>query len=81
MSDVQPTPQVVKVITTDDLFNEVTGLRRDVQEFLEKHGHIPEQVKELRADVDALLRFRWVLTGMMLASGGVGAVVAKSIGG
>lgn len=77
----QPVPAVVKVITTDDLYTEMVALREDVRTFLEEHGPLPKQVEVLRADVDALLRFRWVLTGMMLASGGVGALVAKSFGG
>ena len=80
MPDSQPS-NVVKVITTDDLYNEVVGLRSDVQEVLNAHRDRPEQVRTLRADVDALLRFKWLLMGVGLASGGLGAAAVKIAGG
>ena len=73
-------PSVVKVITTNDLYDEVVGLREDVRNLLEEHRPLPEEVKKLRTDVDGLLRFRYYLSGAILASGGLGAWIAKALG-
>lgn len=74
-------PNIVKIITTNDLYEEVIGLRDDLKTFLVDHKDIPEEVKRLRADVDALNALKWKLTGAALAAGPVGATLVKLIGG
>lgn len=74
-------PNVVKVITTNDLYDEVIGLRSDLQDFMADHKELPAEVKRLRADVDQLNALKWKLTGAALAAGPVGATLVKIIGG
>lgn len=74
-------PQVVKVITTNDLYEEVVGLREDVRKVLEEHREVPARVERLETQVADLYKWRHLLTGAALAAGPVGAGLVKVFGG
>lgn len=74
-------PNIVKVITTNDLYDEVLGLRADVKKVLEEHKEIPSRVQKLEDQVADLRRWRSFLTGAAVAAGPLGAALTKWIGG
>lgn len=76
-----PDANVVKVITTNDLYDEVLGLREDVRKVLDEHRDIPGRVEKLEAEVASINKIRWQLTGAALMAGPLGALVAKMFGG
>ena len=73
--------QVVKVITTDDLYNEVVGLRDDINKFMSEHKDTPGRVEKLETQVTDLYKWRHLWTGAALAAGPVGAGLVKLLGG
>jgi hypothetical protein len=69
-------------ILNERLPNHITWTERNVKDHEVRLRDLEKTVpRDLREQLVALNQFRWVLMGIALASGGVGAAVVKVIGG
>ncbi len=68
-------------ILNERLPNHISWTERNVKDHESRLRDLEQAVpRDLREQLSALNQFRWLLMGVAVASGGVGAMIAKMIG-